>query len=161
MAQWPAFEAPEHTVNLSIYSPKESLLTLVDRTVKSPSQSPSLSTSLSSIMPDRPDAIADGPRQIPRELASRVNIMAHDSCTEQPVRAADVYHFRRIFHDRSGEYAVAGSGGPDPGTRSLEHGSSSVDTACPRRVRCLRIGNSRRGLFCAVCSSSFWSSSRR
>ncbi|KAF6239823.1 hypothetical protein HO173_002369 [Letharia columbiana] len=71
---------------------------------------------------------------IAQQLASRVNIVAHDSCTEQPARAADVYHFRRIFHDRSGEYAVAGSGGPDPGTRSLEHASSSADTACPRRI---------------------------
>ena len=42
----------------------------------------------------------------PIELEGRLQYMAHDFFTEQPVKGADIYFFRRIFHDWSDEYAA-------------------------------------------------------
>ncbi|KAH7316781.1 putative O-methyltransferase [Stachybotrys elegans] len=43
---------------------------------------------------------------IPPGLADRVSFMPHDFFQEQPVRGADVYHFRWIFHDWPDRYCV-------------------------------------------------------
>ena len=43
---------------------------------------------------------------IPEELRSRVSFMPYDFFTPQPVRDADVYLFRWIFHSWSDEYGV-------------------------------------------------------
>ena len=40
------------------------------------------------------------------DLASRVEFMSHDFFTEQPVRDADVYFFRWIFHNWSDKYCI-------------------------------------------------------
>ena len=40
---------------------------------------------------------------VPPELEGRLKFMAHDFFTEQPVRGADIYFFRWIFHDWSDE----------------------------------------------------------
>ncbi|CAJ2513883.1 Uu.00g020020.m01.CDS01 [Anthostomella pinea] len=45
-------------------------------------------------------------RSIPPALADRVSFMAHDFFQDQPVRDADVYHFRWIFHDWSDRYCL-------------------------------------------------------
>ncbi|PQE10357.1 hypothetical protein CJF32_00000898 [Rutstroemia sp. NJR-2017a WRK4] len=58
------------------------------------------------IVQDLPKVVEDGRTKVPVELADRVTFMAHDFFDEQPVRDADVYYFRWIFHDWSDKYAV-------------------------------------------------------
>ncbi|KAI4113180.1 MAG: hypothetical protein LQ345_005784 [Seirophora villosa] len=43
---------------------------------------------------------------VPAELVPRVSFQAHDIFTPQPVRGADVYAFRLVFHDWSDPYCV-------------------------------------------------------
>ncbi|KAI1092133.1 S-adenosyl-L-methionine-dependent methyltransferase [Rostrohypoxylon terebratum] len=45
-------------------------------------------------------------KSIPPVLADRVSFVAHDFFQDQPVRDADVYHFRWIFHDWPDRYCV-------------------------------------------------------
>lgn len=44
--------------------------------------------------------------KIPAELQEQISFMAHDFFTEQPVKDADVYFFKWIFHDWSDQYAI-------------------------------------------------------
>ena len=60
--------------------------------------------SLRFIVQDLPKVIEDAKKKVPAELAERVTFMAHDMFTEQPVKDADVYYFRWIFHDWSDKY---------------------------------------------------------
>lgn len=50
--------------------------------------------------------IRDSEEQRPEELADRVQYQVHNFMTEQPVRHADVYFFRAIFHNWSHKYAL-------------------------------------------------------
>ncbi|KAK9415006.1 putative hydroxyindole o-protein [Seiridium unicorne] len=51
--------------------------------------------------------LEDQARQsIPPALADRISFMAHDFFQDQPVRDADVYHFRWIFHDWPDRYCL-------------------------------------------------------
>ncbi|KAI0018327.1 O-methyltransferase [Xylariomycetidae sp. FL0641] len=51
--------------------------------------------------------LEDQARQsIPPALSDRVSFMANDFFQDQPVRDADVYHFRCIFHDWSDQYCL-------------------------------------------------------
>lgn len=43
---------------------------------------------------------------LPEHLKGRIRYVLHDFLTEQPIRDADIYFFRWIFHDWSDEYAV-------------------------------------------------------
>ena len=43
---------------------------------------------------------------VPDDLKSRVTFQAHDFFTPQPVKDADVYLFRRVFHDWPDKYAI-------------------------------------------------------
>ncbi len=45
-------------------------------------------------------------RSIPAELKHRVTFMPHDFFESQPVRGADMYHFRWIFHDWSDKFCL-------------------------------------------------------
>lgn len=58
------------------------------------------------IVQDRPDVIAESAKKIPNELVDRVTFMAHDFFTTQPIKNADVYLFRWIFHDWSDKYSI-------------------------------------------------------
>ena len=58
------------------------------------------------IVQDLPEVAADGPSQIPSELQDRIQFMAHDFLTEQPIKGADVYFFRWIFHNWPDKYCV-------------------------------------------------------
>ena len=90
---------------------------------------------LNCIVQDLPGTIADC--SVPPELDGRLKFMAHDFFTEQPVKGAEVYFFRRIFHDWSDEYAArilrALIGALKPGAKVLiqdmvvpEYGTSSL-----------------------------------
>jgi SAM-dependent methyltransferase len=58
------------------------------------------------IVQDRPDVIeAAKESELPKDLIGKVEFMAHDFFTEQPVEA-DVYLFRYIFHNWPDAYAV-------------------------------------------------------
>ena len=59
---------------------------------------------LKCIVQDLPGTIAGC--SIPPELEGRLEYMAHDFFTEQPVKGAEIYFFRRIFHDWSDGYAA-------------------------------------------------------
>ena len=59
---------------------------------------------LKCIVQDLPGTIAGC--SVPPELEGRLRYMVHDFFTEQPVKGAEVYFFRRIFHDWSDEYAA-------------------------------------------------------
>lgn len=50
--------------------------------------------------------VRDAERQRPAELADRVQYMQHNIFTEQPVRGADVYFLRAIFHNWSDTYGA-------------------------------------------------------
>ena len=58
------------------------------------------------IVQDLPEVVAEGTSKLPAGLAHRVKFMAHDFFTEQPVKGADVYFFRWIFHDWSDKYCI-------------------------------------------------------
>lgn len=62
--------------------------------------------SLRLIVQDRDEVIAGGSSMVPEDVADRVTFMAHDFFEEQPVRNADVYFFRWIFHNWSDKYCV-------------------------------------------------------
>ena len=53
---------------------------------------------------DRPDVIARV--KIPEDLVGRVECVAHDFFTEQPVKGADIYIFRWILHNWADKYCI-------------------------------------------------------
>jgi hypothetical protein len=61
---------------------------------------------LSFIVQDLPKVVEDAKGKVPTELGDRVEFMAHDFFTEQPVKDADIYYFRWILHDWSDKYCV-------------------------------------------------------
>ncbi|TGO83237.1 hypothetical protein BPOR_0678g00020 [Botrytis porri] len=56
------------------------------------------------ISQDLPDMMED--IEAPEDLRGRVDIVAHNFFTEQPVKGADAYLFRWIFHDWSDKYSI-------------------------------------------------------
>jgi hypothetical protein len=56
------------------------------------------------ISQDLPEVVSSV--EVPEDVKGRVEVVAHDSFTEQPVKNADVYLFRGIFHDWSSKYAI-------------------------------------------------------
>ena len=58
------------------------------------------------IVQDLAKIVVDGPSKIPPQLSSRITFMEHDFFTEQPVKDADVYFFRWIFHNWSDKYSL-------------------------------------------------------
>ena len=59
------------------------------------------------IIQDLPDVISKSQSSASTENSSdRVNFMAHDFFTEQPVKGADVYFMRWILHDWSDVYSI-------------------------------------------------------
>lgn len=58
------------------------------------------------IIQDRAEVVASHAQDLSPELADRVTFMAHDFFTEQPVKNADVYLFRWVFHDWSDKYSI-------------------------------------------------------
>ena len=58
------------------------------------------------IVQDLPSVVEEGRSRLPRHLSNKVHFMAHDFFAVQPVKAADVYFFRWIFHDWSDKYCV-------------------------------------------------------
>lgn len=55
---------------------------------------------------DLPETITACVNTVPLDLASRVRFMAHDFFTVQPIKNADVYLFRWIFHNWPDEYCI-------------------------------------------------------
>ncbi|KAH8692496.1 sterigmatocystin 8-O-methyltransferase precursor [Phaeosphaeriaceae sp. PMI808] len=58
------------------------------------------------VVQDLPKVIEDAKAKSPVELSHRVTFQAHDFFEEQPVKNADIYYFRWIFHDWSDKYCV-------------------------------------------------------
>ena len=58
------------------------------------------------IVQDLPATIAEAPTDLPAGVGDRVSFMSHDFLTEQPVKGADIYQFRWIFHNWSDKYCV-------------------------------------------------------
>lgn len=61
--------------------------------------------SLRFVVQDMPSVVETTPKP-PAHLKDRVTFMAHDFLTPQPVKNADVYYFRWIFHNWSDKYCV-------------------------------------------------------
>ncbi|KAI9832129.1 MAG: hypothetical protein M1819_004480 [Sarea resinae] len=61
---------------------------------------------LSFVVQDLPHTADEGNAFIPAHLKDRVTTMGHDFFTEQPVKGADVYFFRWIFHNWSTKYSI-------------------------------------------------------
>jgi hypothetical protein len=55
---------------------------------------------------DLESVITTAAKEIPGDVAERVTLMSHDFFTEQPIRNADVYIFRWIFHTWSDKYCI-------------------------------------------------------
>ncbi|KAI0156804.1 S-adenosyl-L-methionine-dependent methyltransferase [Xylariaceae sp. FL1272] len=62
--------------------------------------------SLSFVVQDVESVVSAGKKSVPSDLAGHVKFMAYDLFTEQPVRNADIYYFRWIFHNWSDKYCV-------------------------------------------------------
>lgn len=58
------------------------------------------------IVQDLPATVKAAKEQLPKELEDRVSFMSHDFWTEQPVKGADIYYFRWVFHDWSDSLSV-------------------------------------------------------
>ena len=58
------------------------------------------------IVQDLPATVTSGKSRLPKEFKEQVSFMVHDFWTEQPVKDADIYYFRWIFHDWSDSYSV-------------------------------------------------------
>lgn len=56
------------------------------------------------VVEDLPEVVANA--QVPPDLEQRLNFRAHDFFAEQPVRGADVYFLRSIFHDWPDQYGI-------------------------------------------------------
>ncbi|ETS76496.1 hypothetical protein PFICI_11883 [Pestalotiopsis fici W106-1] len=54
---------------------------------------------------DLSDTVAEGASHLPADLSDRVEFMAHDFFTPQPVKA-DVYYFKSIFHNWADKYCI-------------------------------------------------------
>ncbi|KAK4182921.1 6-hydroxytryprostatin B O-methyltransferase [Podospora australis] len=54
---------------------------------------------LNVVVQDLPETIADAVDNVPEDVSARVKLMAHDFFTEQPIKNADVYYFRWVFHN--------------------------------------------------------------
>ena len=61
---------------------------------------------LSFIVQDLPDVVASRPSIPDPDMASRNRFAVYDFLTEQPVKGADVYFFRAIFHNWPRSYCV-------------------------------------------------------
>jgi trans-aconitate methyltransferase len=61
---------------------------------------------MSFIVQDLEDTIIAGRYQLPEDLGDRVTFMKHDFFTPQPVKDADVYFFRAVFHNWPEKYCV-------------------------------------------------------
>lgn len=57
-------------------------------------------------MQDQAHIIEEGSSKVPLSLSARLTFMPHDFLTEQPVKNADVYLFRWIFHNWPDKYCV-------------------------------------------------------
>lgn len=62
--------------------------------------------SLRFVVQDLPKVVEDAKAKLPEEFKDRVTFMAHDMFAEQPIKDADVYYFRWIFHDWSDKYCI-------------------------------------------------------
>lgn len=62
--------------------------------------------SLRFVVQDREEVIAESSSLVPEDVADRITFMTHDFFTEQPVKGADVYFFRWIFHNWSDKYCI-------------------------------------------------------
>ncbi|KAI9873469.1 MAG: hypothetical protein M1830_000374 [Pleopsidium flavum] len=58
------------------------------------------------IVQDLPEVVDAGSSKMPAAMSDRVTFMAHDFLTEQPVKGADIYFFRWIFHNWSDKYCT-------------------------------------------------------
>ncbi|RYO00933.1 hypothetical protein AA0121_g13321 [Alternaria tenuissima] len=58
------------------------------------------------IVEDLSKTVQQGRLLLPKQLKDRVDFMEHDFFSPQPVKDADIYFFRRIFHDWSDKHAV-------------------------------------------------------
>lgn len=61
---------------------------------------------LSFIVQDFEVVLANGASNVPNGLKDRIDFMPHDFLTEQPVKGANVYFFRWIFHNWSDLYCI-------------------------------------------------------
>ena len=59
------------------------------------------------VVQDLEGTVQNGRQALAQELESRVEFMTHDFFTEQPVKRADVYFFRWIFHNWSDKYSIS------------------------------------------------------
>jgi SAM-dependent methyltransferase len=58
------------------------------------------------IVQDSPETVALARKQVPADVQDQVSFEVHDFWTEQPVKNADVYFFKTIFHDWSDTYSA-------------------------------------------------------
>ncbi|KAH3999594.1 hypothetical protein HBH98_085830 [Parastagonospora nodorum] len=58
------------------------------------------------IVQDSSETVTLAKSQVPEDVKDQLSFQVHDFWTEQPVRGADVYFFKTIFHDWSDTYSV-------------------------------------------------------
>ena len=58
------------------------------------------------VVQDLPHVVESAKENTPENLKDRLEYQAHDFWTEQPLKDADIYFFRNIFHDWSDPYSI-------------------------------------------------------
>lgn len=58
------------------------------------------------VVQELPRVVEKGIAELPPDMSSRVLFQVHDMFNEQPVKGADVYYYRWIFHNWSDKYAI-------------------------------------------------------
>ena len=61
---------------------------------------------LTFVVQDFADVVLGASRNMPPELSDRISFMAYDMLNPQPVKDAEVYFFRAIFHNWTDSYCV-------------------------------------------------------
>lgn len=62
--------------------------------------------SIKFVVQDLPGVLENAERDVPKDIESRIEFMGHNFFEEQPVKNADIYLFRWVFHNWSDKYSV-------------------------------------------------------
>lgn len=58
------------------------------------------------VVQDKPEVIEGAAEKVPQNVKDRLQLMAHDMFSDQPIKGADVYLLRYVLHDWSDKYCV-------------------------------------------------------
>ena len=99
---------------------------------------------LSCTVQDFPDVVKEGAERLPEQLKEHITFMPYSILEEQPVKGADVYFFRAIFHNWPDAYCIKILRNQIPALKSgsrliiNDHYAPDPHTKLPMEERALR-----------------------